>query len=117
MKMLTTMAVLAASMSTPTATEASSSERLGKRYSVTSTAYCLSGRMANGRYVHHGAVANNFLPLGTRIRTSRRVFGRRYFRVEDRIGYGTALDFWTGSCGQARAWGRRRVSFRVVRGR
>ena len=86
---------------------------------VSSTAYCLRGRMANGRYVHHGAVASNRHRLGTwiRMRRPRRVFGRRTFTVGDRIGYGTELDFLTSSCASARAYGRRTVSYVVLRGR
>lgn len=80
---------------------------------VTSTAYCLRGTMANGRYVHAGAVAMNILGLGHRIRASRSPYGRhRRFRVEDRIGFGSQLDFWVPSCGMARAWGRRTVRVR-----
>jgi len=80
---------------------------------VTSTAYCLRGTMANGRGVHYGAVAMNILPLGKRIRVNRSPFGRHLrFRVEDRIGWGTQLDFWVPSCGMAYAWGRRTVRVR-----
>lgn len=74
--------------------------------------------MANGRGVHVGAVASNRHRLGTLIKLSRRVWvdGRRkrYFRVEDRIGWGTSLDFWMPSCGAALQYGRRGVSYRVV---
>lgn len=88
-----------------------------RRYVVQSTAYCpgSSGTvMANGRHVHFGAVANNMLPLGTRIRMARPVFGRRVFVVEDRIGWGSQLDIWMPSCRQALQWGRRTVAFRVI---
>lgn len=88
------------------------------RYSVHSTAYCpgSSGTtMADGRHVYFGAVANNFLALGTRIRTDRQAFGKRWFTVHDRIGYGSELDFWVPSCAMATDWGARSISFRVVR--
>lgn len=78
-------------------------------YTTDSTMYCLQGVMANGRYVHEGAVASNWHPLGTRLIVN----GRRYV-VEDRIGWGTHLDIWTSSCYRARAYGRVRV--RVVVG-
>jgi hypothetical protein len=69
---------------------------------LTSTAYCLRGRMANGQFVHAGAVAMNGVRLGTRIRVSRSPTGRLRFTVKDRIGWGTQLDFWVPSCAQAR---------------
>ena len=77
-----------------------------------STAYCLSGTMADGSAVRAGSVAHNGYPLGTRITVSPPFYGRRRFVVRDRIGYGTELDFWVGSCAAARAWGRRSVSVR-----
>lgn len=101
-------------------------EHLGARYTVESTAYslCSSGStMANGRHVRWGAVANNFLALGTRIRFDRpivahrsdgRLVARRYFTVADRIGYGTQLDVWMPVCADAIAYGRRLATFRVV---
>jgi 3D (Asp-Asp-Asp) domain-containing protein len=81
-----------------------------------STAYCLLGTMANGRGVHAGAVAMNRHPLGTRISVRRNPYGAalRRFRVEDRIGHGSELDFWVPSCDRARAWGRRTVTYRVL---
>lgn len=84
-------------------------------YTVSTTGYCLRGTMANGQYVHWGAVANNFLPLGATIRMSRAIYGRRYFKVKDRIGWGTALDIWFPTCSQARVFGRRTLTFRWVR--
>jgi len=80
---------------------------------VTSTAYSwgcgASGPMANGARPYIGAVAMNMLPLGRRIRVSRSPTGLRWHTVADRIGYGTQLDFFVGSCWLARAWGRRTV--------
>lgn len=88
----------------------------GRHYSVQSTAYspCSSGTiMANGQHTHWGAVANNFLPLGTRIRMDHRVRGRRWFTVEDRIGHGSQLDIFMPSCAAAIQWGRRQIGFTV----
>jgi 3D (Asp-Asp-Asp) domain-containing protein len=76
---------------------------------VSSTAYCLRGTMANGRRVHVGAVAFNYARLGARISVSRSPYGPGRFTVEDRIGSGSQLDFWVPSCARARAWGRRSV--------
>lgn len=77
-----------------------------------STAYCQQGVMANGQYVHEGSVAMNDRPLGSRITVSPPFYGRRLFVVRDRIGYGSQLDFWTGSCTAALRWGRRNVRVR-----
>lgn len=84
--------------------------------SAASTSYCLQGRMADGTYTRAGSVAMNTLPLGSKIRLVGVSFnGRRTFTVRDRIGWGSQLDLWTPSCGQARQWGRRNVRFVVVR--
>lgn len=100
--------------------------RVGRQYAVGSTAYdlCSSGPiMADGRHVHTGAVAINFLPLGTRIRLDQPIRmhnthgvleRRRAFVVEDRIGWGTQADFWFARCAEANAYGRQRRTFRVV---
>jgi 3D (Asp-Asp-Asp) domain-containing protein len=69
---------------------------------VVSTAYCLSGTMADGTPVQAGSVANNFLPLGTRVTVSASPAQTRRYVVRDRIGWGTQLDFWTPSCATAR---------------
>lgn len=73
--------------------------------SVSSTAYCLSGTMADGFAVRTGAVASNDYPLGTRLM----IRGRGWVTVEDRIGYGTQLDIWMSSCADAVAYGRQEV--------
>lgn len=75
---------------------------------MSSTAYCLTGRMANGQRTHRGAVASNDYPLGTRLRVSDGPYGPGVFTVEDRIGHGTQLDFaMPGDCDGARRYGRR----------
>lgn len=77
-----------------------------------STAYCLTGTMADGSYTREASVAHNGFPLGTRITVSPPFQGRRRFIVRDRIGWGTQLDFWTPRCATAFAWGRRTVYVR-----
>lgn len=78
------------------------------------TSYCLRGRMADGTYTRAGSAAHNGYPLGTRIRVSPPVFGRRRWTVRDRIGWGTSVDFWAPSCGLSWAFGRRVI--RVAKG-
>jgi hypothetical protein len=43
------------------------------------------------------------------------VFGRRYFRVEDRIGWGSQIDFYDPSCSAAEWFGRRSERVTVLR--
>lgn len=80
---------------------------------VVSTAYCLSGTMADGSYTRAGSVANNHLSLGTRVEVTTSPTQGRSFVVRDRIGWGTQLDFWVPSCARALLWGRRVVGLRV----
>src|SRR5687767_15928149 len=112
-------AVLAVLLTAVLAAPAPATERLGPRLGpMSSTAYCLPGIMASGGRVHVGAVASNQHQLGTLLKTVRRISvgGRRkrYFRVLDRIGHGTALDVWFPFCSAAIWYGRRSVSYRVV---
>lgn len=79
---------------------------------VVSTAYCLSGTMADGTGVRWGSVASNQYPLGTVLEIRPAVGRQRRWVVRDRIGWGTDLDFWVPSCGQALSWGRRTVRIR-----
>lgn len=80
---------------------------------VTSTAYCLPGKMADGTQVRAGSVANNHYALGTKVTIRPSPTGRRRFVVRDRIGWGTELDFWMPTCAAARRWGRRTVRITV----
>lgn len=82
---------------------------------LSSTAYCLTGTMANGQRVYRGAVAGNRWPLGTRVAVSDSPYGPGVFTVADRIGHGSSLDFgMPGDCSGARKWGRRTITVRVV---
>lgn len=86
----------------------------GAGETVSSTAYCLTGAMADGSPARAGAVAANAWPLGTRLRVSPSPVGEVVV-VEDRIGSGSQLDFaLPGDCAGARAWGRRAVSVEVL---
>jgi 3D (Asp-Asp-Asp) domain-containing protein len=86
---------------------------------ATSTGYspCSSGTpMANGEHTRWGSVAVNGLRLGTRIRLTRPVHGRRRFTVRDRGGMPSpmAVDIFFPSCGAAVRYGRRTVRYRVL---
>ena len=85
-------------------------------HTLASTAYCVTGLMANGHRTHQGAVAANRWPLGTRLHVSDSPYGPGVFTVEDRYGWGTSLDFaMPGDCQGAREWGRRDVQVEVLR--
>lgn len=99
-----------------------------------STAYCLSGRMANGVTTAAGqtdARAQGYLgtvavprpgrvaslPLGVVVETSAGPYGAGRYLVTDRIGRGSQLDYsMPGDCRGARVWGRRNVSVVQVEG-
>lgn len=86
-------------------------------FGASSTSYCLHGRMADGTHTRVGSAASNRHPLGTVIRLTRRgPGGLRTFVVRDRIGdpRTSGLDLWASSCGLARAYGRRYVTYRVI---
>jgi 3D (Asp-Asp-Asp) domain-containing protein len=78
---------------------------------VSSTAYCLRGRMASGRPTYSGAAAMNGVPLGSRWHV---VELGRTFVIEDRIGHGSQFDIWFASCEAAIQYGRRTVTIRRV---
>lgn len=65
------------------------------------TAYCLRGTMANGHYVHPGAVATDpdLIPLGTRLY----VPGYGMAKAEDTGSavQGHHIDVWMASCSRA----------------
>jgi 3D (Asp-Asp-Asp) domain-containing protein len=82
---------------------------------LSSTAYCDSGRMADGTQTRPGSVASNLYRLGTRLRVSRSPYGRgQVFVVRDRVGWGSSLDFYVASCSRARYWGRRTVHVHII---
>lgn len=88
--------------------------RLGAHYTVSSTCYSQGGETASGEQARPGEVANNALPLGTRIVLDSSVFGRREYVVEDRIGSGSELDLFNESESACIQYGRREIGFRVV---
>ena len=79
---------------------------------VESTAYCLTGTMANGQRVYRGAVAMNGVPLGS----VWQVDGGGTYTVADRIGHSSQFDIaMPGDCAGAIAYGRRVITVRRVR--
>jgi 3D (Asp-Asp-Asp) domain-containing protein len=82
--------------------------------SLDATAYDQGTITASGEHVYVGEVACNLYPLGTRLQVSPPVFGLNRFRVEDRIGFGSQIDFYTQSYDQAVEFGRRVERVRVV---
>lgn len=83
---------------------------------VSTTSYCLHGRMADGSYTRPRSAASNQLPLGKRIRLVGKITGPKGMRkyvIRDRIGWGTELDLWVGSCNTAIRFGRHTVHFKL----
>lgn len=77
------------------------------------SAYCLTGKMANGQRVHNGAIAADprVLKLGTKVK----IQGMGTFVVKDTGGAikSNRIDIWMGSCRAARVFGRRDVQLVV----
>lgn len=67
---------------------------------------------ASGQHVHFGVIASNFLPLGTRLRFSRPLFGRRNFQVLDT---GAPFDIWLPCGPWTRGWNNPTITYRVIR--
>lgn len=73
--------------------------------------YTPSTTMANGEQVHVGAVANNLLPLGTRVRIDGQVY-----TVKDRTGLGQyVFDIYTDSHDHAIKYGRQYRTVEVLK--
>lgn len=82
---------------------------------VSSTAYCLTGRMANGQRVYDGAVAMNGEPFGARFEILDGPRAGSVLTVADRIGHGSQFDVaMPGDCAGARRYGRRSIHIRRV---
>jgi 3D (Asp-Asp-Asp) domain-containing protein len=82
---------------------------------VESTCYAQSGLTASGEQTRPGIVAANQFRLGTWITLDRKVFGRRHYQVEDRIGWGSELDIFNSSEAACLQYGRRRIGFTAYR--
>jgi 3D (Asp-Asp-Asp) domain-containing protein len=90
-----------------------------EHYSLRATAYSTEGCDASGgggmtsmgTTPYFGEVANNFLPLGTKIYFPKAIYGRHEFRVEDHIGWGSQLDIWVHCGYQMNNWNNPTVHF------
>lgn len=82
--------------------------------SVSSTSYCQSGIMADGQMTHMGAAAGNMWPLGTRLEILTGSHQGTSVTIEDRIGWGSQLDFFTWSCRAAIDYGREQIEVEVL---
>jgi 3D (Asp-Asp-Asp) domain-containing protein len=77
--------------------------------------------MANGRYVHDGAIAANIyingkkIPLGTLVKIPE-LYGNRIFVVEDRMNsrYTNNIDLWFADRSSALNFGAKRVKIQIV---
>jgi 3D (Asp-Asp-Asp) domain-containing protein len=88
-----------------------------KAMSFSATCYCLKGKTASGAMVRRGIVAADprVLPLGTRISVSGSSHSGTYL-VADTGGVikGRIIDIWVPSCGEAVAFGRRKVTVTIL---
>ena len=72
--------------------------------------------MASGKHVYDGAVAANFLPLGTKVRFPD-LFGEKVFTVEDRMNsrFQDRMDIWFETQTEARSFGLKYTKVEVVK--
>lgn len=82
---------------------------------VSSTAYCLTGTMANGQRVYAGAVAMNGEPFGSRWLVHTGPLAGQTLTVADRIGHSSAFDIaMPADCPAAIRYGRRQITIERV---
>ena len=87
----------------------------GRIMHVTCTAYTAGDGMtpgtvmANGETVHYGAIACNFLPIGTKVRIDGEIF-----TVKDRCGYGDRIDIYMNSLDECYQFGIRTKQVEVL---
>lgn len=71
--------------------------------------------MANGKRVHDGAVAANFLPFGTKVRFPE-LYGDKVFTVEDRMHrrFSDRVDIWMETRSEAIRFGIQDVTMEIL---
>jgi 3D (Asp-Asp-Asp) domain-containing protein len=87
---------------------------IGTPTTYSATAYCLTGKMANGQKPHRGAIATYGLPLGTKVHLDAGKYTGEYI-VKDRGVYGKRIDIWVPSRKEALGFGRRPVKLTVTK--
>ncbi len=72
--------------------------------------------MASGKYVYDGAVATNFLPLGTKVRFPE-IFGDKVFTVEDRMNkrFQDRIDIWMETRSEAIKFGVKYTKIQIAK--
>jgi len=71
--------------------------------------------MANGKRVHDGAIAANFLPFGARVRIPD-LFGDKVFTVHDRMHkrFNNRVDIWMPTRHDAIQFGLRQATIEII---
>lgn len=71
--------------------------------------------MASGKHVYDGAIAANFLPLGTKVKIPD-MYGSKIFTVEDRMHsrFSDRMDIWMPTRSDAVKFGLRHARIEVV---
>lgn len=72
--------------------------------------------MASGKHVYDGAIAANFLPLGTKVKFPE-MYGDKIFTVEDRMNkrYSYKMDIWMETRSSAQKFGLRKLKYEVIK--
>jgi len=73
---------------------------------------------AAGTWVRDGIIANNYLPLGTKVRIPE-LYGEKVFVVEDRMSWKKGnyhIDIWFPSYWEALSFGAKRTYIEVLEG-
>jgi hypothetical protein len=86
----------------------------GDDSTISSTAYCETGRMANGQLAHEGAVSSHVLPRGSRWRVLTGPYAGAVLIVEDTGPLATFDIAMPGRCDDAVAYGRRVIEIEAA---
>ncbi len=81
---------------------------------VSSTAYCLRSRTADGGRGYDGSVAMNGVPFGSKWKALTGPRAGQVFTVNDRIGHSSQFDIWMSSCAAALQYGRKEIQIERV---
>ena len=72
--------------------------------------------MASGKHVYDGAVAVNFLPIGTKVKFPE-LFGDKIFTVEDRMNarFQDRIDIWFETKTEAKSFGMKHTRVEIAK--